>query len=228
MWKLILTAAAVLAVFSYSVIPSFVVRHMQTWRRKQSHSGEKILYLTFDDGPGKDTESLLDLLKAYDIRASFFVVAKSALKYPHIIARAAAEGHLVGIHSVHHNDALFRGNRYTYSDMAESLFALKRLGCDITYYRPPWGHLNLFTLWWVKMLNLRLTLWDVMAQDWKKNADPELICSRIMQRVYKGAVICLHDARGAEGAPAGTVAALREALPKLLENGYKFKRLDDE
>lgn len=220
-------AAVLVIVLSYSVIPSFALRYIQTKKRKKADS-DKILYLTFDDGPGgEDTEHLLDLLKEYDIKASFFTVAGSADKYPGIIDRMKEEGHLIGIHSVCHNNALFRGNKFVYSDLAKSIFTLRRLGCNAVYYRPPWGHLNVFTLGWLRRMNLRLIFWDVMAQDWSAKETPDTICSKIMRRVFPGAVICLHDGRGAEGAPARTVAALEEAIPMLLKEGYRFKRVDD-
>ncbi|EEG74714.1 polysaccharide deacetylase family protein [[Clostridium] hylemonae] len=227
MWMIAATAVLAIIVLSYSVFPSFALRYVQTWKRKRAGSG-RVLYLTFDDGPGgSDTEALLDLLKKYEIKASFFTVAESAGKYPSLIARMKEEGHLIGLHSVHHNNALFRGNRFTYTDLAQSMFALQKLGCDAVYYRPPWGHLNLFTLGWLKRLNLRLIFWDVMAQDWSEKETADTICLKIMRRVFPGAVICLHDGRGAAGAPARTVDALRQALPMLLQEGYTFKRVDD-
>lgn len=226
MW--ILAAAALLIVLCYSVVPSFALRYLQTAKRKKA-GREKVLYLTFDDGPGgKDTEDLLDLLKEYDIKASFFTVAGFAKKYPELIVQMREEGHLIGLHSVHHNNALFRGNKFTYSDLVESMFIMKKLGCDAAYYRPPWGHLNLFTLGWLRRLNLHLLFWDVMAQDWSDKETPDTICSKLMHRVFPGAVICLHDRRGTAGAPARTVEALRMAIPLLLEKGYRFKRVDED
>lgn len=108
------------------------------------------------------------------------------------------------------------------------MFILKKLGCDAVCYRPPWGHLNLFTLGWIRRLNLRLLFWDVMAHDWSDKETPDTICTKLMHRVFPGAVICLHDGRGEPGAPARTVEALRMAIPMLLEKGYRFKRVDDD
>lgn len=211
---------------SYSILPSFVLRHCQSLSRRKKGE-DKVLYLTFDDGPSEAyTETLLDLLNEYDIKASFFVVSEFARKNPRIIMRARKEGHLIGIHSVDHKNALFRGNRFAFSDLAQSILTLKELGCDVHYYRPPWGHLNLFLLHWIKKMDLKLVFWDVMAQDWAADATPSSIRRKLLGRVYPGAVICLHDGRGAPGAPGRTIEALREALPQLLREGYEFKRLD--
>ena len=75
-------------------------------------------------------------------------------------------------------------------------------------------------------MNLKLVFWDVMAQDWTADATPASIRTKLLRRVYPGAVICLHDGRGAAGAPGRTIEALRDALPQLLREGYEFKRLD--
>lgn len=221
-----MAAAAVLIILCYSIVPSFVLRHCESFQRKKKDRG-RTLCLTFDDGPSREyTDTLLDLLKKYDIQASFFVVADFALQNPDIIRRAREEGHLIGIHSVYHENALYRGNKFVFSDLAGSVFALRKLGCEVSYYRPPWGHLNLCTLYWIRRLNLRLVFWDVMAQDWAPQATAAVIWSKIMKRVYPGAVICLHDGRGAKGAPGQTIEALKKALPELLAEGYEFKRLD--
>lgn len=154
--KKMILMTALAGAFGYSILPSFGLRHCQSLRRRKNNEG-RILYLTFDDGPSEAyTEALLDLLDEYDIKASFFVVAEFAQKNPRIILRAKKEGHLIGIHSVNHQNALFWGNRFAFSDLAASIMTLKKLGCDAGYYRPPWGHLNLFILYWVKKMNLKL------------------------------------------------------------------------
>ena len=117
-------------------------------------------------------------------RHPFFVVAEFAQKNPRIILKAKKEGHLIGIHSVNHQNALFRGNRFAFSDLAASILTLKKLGCEARYYRPPWGHLNLFILHWVKKMNLKLVFWDVMAQDWAADATPASIRTKLLRRVY--------------------------------------------
>ena len=76
-----------------------------TWRRDASvlHDGKPVVYLTFDDGPIPEaTPAILDILKQYDVRATFFVVGDNIQKYPHIYARVLSEGHRVGNHTFHH------------------------------------------------------------------------------------------------------------------------------
>ena len=75
-------------------------------------------------------------------------------------------------------------------------------------------------------MDLKLILWDVMAQDWSARETANSIKEKILRRVFPGAVLCLHDGRGTAGAPGRTLEALREAIPLLLEQGYVFERMD--
>jgi len=219
-------AAGILLLLSYSVVPSFGLRFWQS-RRRRKGGGEKILYLTFDDGPSERyTGQILDLLKESKVKAVFFVVASFANAHQDLIKRMQEEGHMIGLHSTEHQSMLLRGYKFVYSDLAQSVFALRKLGCRPVYYRPPWGHVNLFTLMWVKKLELKLVFWDVMAEDWEESATPALIREKLVKRVFPGAVICLHDGRGADGAPGRTYEALKEAIPELIVQGYEFRGLD--
>ncbi len=219
-----------LAVLCYSLFPSVGLKYL--WKRKSRRrvkkgSAGKRLYLTFDDGPSRAyTGQLLCLLKQYRIKASFFVVAKFARENPDLIEWMEEEGHLVGIHSVQHKNALFRGRRFIRTDFKESVETLEGMGLRVSYYRPPWGHLNLWTLYFIRNWNLKLILWDVMANDWSAKETAESIGEKILSRVFPGAVLCLHDGRGKDGAPGRTIEALKESIPLLLEQGYSFERMD--
>lgn len=194
------------------------------WREGRA---EKRLYLTFDDGPSREyTGQLLCLLKQYGVRASFFVVAEFAGENPDLIEWMKDEGHLVGIHSLQHKNALLRSKRFMKNDFMQSMHTMEEIGCKVQYYRPPWGHLNLWTLFFVRYWNLKLILWDVMAEDWSAKETAGSIEKKLLRRVFPGAVICLHDGRGAAGAPGRTLEALRTSIPALLEQGYVFERMD--
>lgn len=217
-------------ILSYSLLPSEGMKYL--WKRRSRRKwkdgrAEKRLFLTFDDGPSREyTGQLLDLLKQYGILATFFVVEEFAGKNPEMIERMKEEGHLVGIHSVRHENALFCGRRFIRRDLEQSVASMKEMGCNIRYYRPPWGHLNLWTLYYCKQKNLKITFWDVMAHDWSAKETAKTIEKKLLKRVFPGAVICLHDGRGEAGAPGRTIEALRSALPVLIGRGYSFGRMD--
>lgn len=215
------------AAAGYSYIPSM-------WGKAKyfSMAGErdKTLYLTFDDGPHEVyTEALLDLLKAYDIKASFFVVARSAQAHPDLIKRMKEEGHLIGLHSLEHKSAMVQSPFYTNMEFEKSLKIMENLGINVKYYRPPWGHVNWFTLRNLKKYQLKKALWHVMAEDWEKDTTADEIQYKLLKRSGKGDVICLHDGRGkSEDAPKRTIEALEKTIPVWREEGYQFKLIDEK
>jgi len=183
--------------------------------------------LTFDDGPDKRyTDLLLDVLDEHHVKATFFVVAKNAQKNPEIIKRMQLSHHTIGFHSLEHKNAIFFHPRYTKKDFQDGLTILNHLDCNTTFYRPPWGHMNLFSMHFMKKHNLSIILWDVMAQDWKNDATVQSIAAKLISRTKHNSIICLHDAGensgGAKNAPLKTIEALNIAIPLLKEKGYQF------
>nr|UWI49306.1 polysaccharide deacetylase family protein [Clostridioides difficile] len=210
----------------HSIIPTYYNKLLNKDVLKNM-TGKNEIALTFDDGPDKRyTEKLLDVLKENNIKAMFFVVAKNAEKEPEIIKRMLRENHVVGLHSLEHKNAWLYSYNYVKKDFIESINIMKNLGVDVNYYRPPWGHTNIFSNQFVKKYNLKMTLWDVMAEDWSKDSTVEIIVNKLMDRTKENSIICLHDAGensgGAVGAPERTIEALKIAIPKLKASGFKF------
>lgn len=220
--KLFLFSAA--AAGSYALLPSALGKLP---RRTNRTEGSETLFLTFDDGPSpKDTPVLLDLLKKYSIQATFFVVSDFAQQYPDLIQRMKTEGHLIGFHSRAHDCAYLMTPKKTRQDFAAGIHALHKMGVSVRYYRPPWGAVNLISLDEIRTRNLHKVLWDVMAQDWEGNITTAEIVRRLRRRVFPGAVICLHDGRGTNRAPARTIQALEAMLPEWISQGYCFRTID--
>lgn len=208
----------------YSFIPAYVSK--QKFLKKEKPKG-KIIYLTFDDGPSKYTIELLEVLKKYNIKATFFFVANFAKEQKEIIEKMKKEGHLIALHSLKHKNSMLQGIYETKKDLEKSLKIMQELGIDIKYYRPPWGDANLYLLKKLRKENIKLILWNVMAQDWEGNTTEEIIANKLLTRVEDGDIICLHDGRGKNEAPYRTIKALEIAIPVFLEKGYKFKTIDE-
>lgn len=218
-----LLIAAVVAAL-YLMGPTYYYKLLYRIRRRPVGNA---IYLTFDDGPsGLYTESLLDLLKKHGVKASFFCVADFAAQNPQIIARMKSEGHLVGLHSRSHGDALFMSATKSLSDLESSLAIMSSLGADIRFYRPPWGRINLPTMFFLKKRGLKTAMWNVMAEDWRADSSADMINQKLLKRTRPHDIICLHDGRGENEAPSRTVAALEMAIPALLAGGYSFETVD--
>ena len=212
----------------YSIIPTYLMKYHWIIRdKKMAKKEEKVLYLTFDDGPDTVyTNKLLDLLDQEQVPATFFMVAEAAQGHPDIVKRMKKSGYSIGIHSLSHQSAMLFGPGRTKRDLKESRKIMGKMGIDVKEYRPPWGHLNLMSLYCIRKMHLQLIFWDVMAQDWSAKETADSICNKILRRVFPGAVICLHDGRGENGAPGRTIEALKKAIPMLKAQGYEFRRIE--
>ena len=116
--------------------------------------------------------------------------------------------------------------RQTRRDFTNGMAALRELGITPVYFRPPWGVVNWSSLRQIRRHRLRPMFWDVMAQDWKKHITKDEIIRRLQRRTQPGDILCLHDGRGAEGAPDRTIEALQVLLPHWLEQGFRFQTLE--
>ena len=187
---------------------------------------KKVIYLTFDDGPGEHTLELLDLLEEYDVKASFFVVTEFVEKYPEAVIRMKDDGHLVGLHSWRHRSALLASRDFTKESFSRSMKTLKKLGISPKLYRAPWGEINRETIRQTDRLGMERVYWTVMAEDWRGGQPAKVTAGKLLARTGPEDVICIHDGRGSNDAPARTIEALKMVLPVWKSEGYEFRTLD--
>lgn len=185
----------------------------------EDYSDQKLVALTFDDGPHPVyTERLLDGLKERNVKATFFLIGKSADKYPDLVKRMAEEGHLIGNHTMDHVQL----NHQTYEKALEQIRKSNQVISQITgqtprYIRPPFGE-------WSKELeeevDMTAVLWDVDPVDWKvKNT--ETVVKRILKNAGEGDIILLHDVYGT------SVDAALEIVDQMRAEGYEFVTVDE-
>jgi len=211
----------------YAVIPTYFYKWKQLLLPRKKNK-EKVLFLTFDDGPHREyTEQLLDLLEKNKVKASFFTVANFAKDLPEVMSRMKREGHLIAYHSLEHKDAWLKGPWYTDIDFSQANEIYQSLEMKVDFFRPPWGRVNVCTLSNVKTYGYQMVLWDTMAQDWKKDATAKIISEKLIKRARNGNIICLHDGRGKNEAPKQMLQALEEVLPIWINEGYRFATVEE-
>ena len=164
--------------------------------------------LTFDDGPGEDTEALLDVLARHRVTATFFLVGERVVEHQGVLARLVREGHAIGNHSWDHPDLrtlpldAVREQLVRTSDVIEDASGVRP-----NVFRPPYGYTSVPIEATAESLEMRTMLWDVDTTDWKRpgaDAIAEAIAS-----APPGAVVLLHDGPEDRG---GTVAAVERVL----------------
>lgn len=214
-------------ILSYSVIPTCYYKFRGTMSSKKAIN-EKFLCLTFDDGPDeKYTGKLLELLRRYNVKVTFFLIAKQIEKNHDLIKHMEEDGHTLALHSLEHKSALIKGFSYTNHDFEESLKIMNKFNIYVKYFRPPWGQFNIATLLNVKKHQLSVVLWNVIVGDWKADISADEIASKLIKQTKNKSIICLHDGRGENEAPSRTIAALEAILPIWIEQNYKFLKVDE-
>ena len=182
------------------------------WRMNRR---ERAVYLTFDDGPIPEaTPFILDTLKRFDIKATFFMVGDNVRKYPDLYERIIAEGHQVGNHTHNH----ISGFRHT---IKEYNYNIEKANAYIKsrYFRPPHGWMRTGQYAWVSR-KFKVVMWDLVSRDYAKGMTAEAIVNNVKHYVRNGSIITFHDS-------LKSIEKLHTALPESLqwlkEEGYIFK-----
>ncbi|MBQ9691159.1 MAG: polysaccharide deacetylase family protein, partial [Eggerthellaceae bacterium] len=195
--------------------------------------GEKVLALTFDDGPWPETtDQILDILKEYNIKATFFVIGNQIHDAgAESVKRAYAEGHQICTHSYSHASGSGQGVNLGYMSSEERIAEIQKgldAIADVTgkpassVIRAPGGNFSLDVWKDVENLVSAEIGWDIDTQDWSRPGIDSIVSS--LKSVTPGDIVLMHDGGGDR---SQTVAALKEALPYLIEQGYTFVTIDE-
>ncbi|MEA2175573.1 MAG: peptidoglycan-N-acetylglucosamine deacetylase [Blastocatellia bacterium] len=184
--------------------------------------------LTFDDGPSADTERVLDVLDAHNLRAAFFMVGHQVERYPQTARRVAACGHEIGNHSYSHPIYLYRGARETWRQLAHTQQVIADVtGVRARFARPPCGVRTLSYFRAARVLGLQTVQWTLAGFDWKKRT-PSQIARDVLRRAEAGSIILLHDGDSENRHDrSATVAALPLIIEGLNEKGIHIVPLSD-
>ncbi|UUZ92249.1 polysaccharide deacetylase family protein [Paenibacillus sp. P25] len=184
---------------------------------------EKLAALTFDDGPdGKYTPQVLDILKKYEVKATFFVVGTQAGKYPEILQRIHQEGHAIGNHSWDHADLTKLSAEQIDKEIRETDELIRStVGEAPSLVRAPYGAAPEALKDELKQAGRPLVGWTVDPRDWAGSPSRSIV-SNIKSHIKPGGIILLHSFGGRHGRLDNTVQALPEIIAYLKEEGYKL------
>lgn len=189
---------------------------------------EKVIALTFDDGPDpEDTPQILELLKQYEAKATFFIVGNKAEAYPELVSREIAEGHELANHTYHHTyfNRSFPENKISEEIRRAEEIIFKASGQKSHLFRPPGGYYNEALVQTARKAGYTVVMWSwhINTRDW---ATPGVskITSTVLNNVKNGDIVLLHD--WVEG-KTQTVDALKQILPELKNRGYRFVTISE-
>ena len=190
----------------------------------QGAGGEHQVAITFDDGPDpKWTPKILDILKAANAKAAFFLVGVNAEKYPGLVGRIVNEGHEIGNHTYYHPNLALAWPEHVRLELNATQLLIETItGRATTLFRPPYAAdtqpsqiSELMPLQIAQELNYLVVLENIDPQDWAKPG-ADIILQRVKQQRRDGSIILLHDAGGDR---SQTVAALPRILDWLHTRG---------
>ena len=190
-----------------------------TERNLDDFKNKKLIAFTFDDGPNTSTTSrLLDGIKEYNAKVTFFVLGSRVNSHQEVLKRAYEEGNQIGSHTYNHLNLLLLSDSKIIEEISKTDEAIKNIiGTSPELLRPPYGNVNDN----IKQLSSKYIInWNVDTEDWKLK-DRNLIKENILKNARDGAIILLHDiyTESVEGALL--------AMEELEKEGYAFVTISE-
>jgi len=187
------------------------------WNKTRS---EKVIYLTFDDGPIPDvTDFVLNTLKSFDVKATFFCIGDNIIKHPDVFKRIIKDGHAIGNHTFNHLRGWVTEDE-TYAENFKKCQELTRTNL----FRPPYGRIKKSQIALLRKINpsIQIIMWDVLSGDFDLQLAPEACYQNVIKHAGNGSIIVFHDSLKA-------FERMKYALPLTLQHlkdqGYTFNRL---
>ncbi|MDR2622843.1 MAG: polysaccharide deacetylase family protein [Dysgonamonadaceae bacterium] len=199
--------------------PPAIYRGLYRGSHWRFNTGEKVVYLTFDDGPIPEmTPWVLDLLDKYGIKATFFCVGDNVRKYPEIYQMVQDRGHIVGNHTFHHIQG-WKVDKETFLKDVED--AAKLINSKL--FRPPHGHMRL-TQYYALKKKYKVIMWDVVTRDYSRLMTAGEVFEVVKKYTRNGSIIVFHDSLKSGD-------RMKESLPRsidwLIEQGYSFRLIEE-
>ncbi len=192
-------------------------------------SKEKVIYLTFDDGPTPIiTDWVLNVLKQYNAKATFFCIGKNVEEYPDIFNKIIVDGHSIGNHTYNH----IKGWNTKTKDYIENVLKaeisieqsknISRQPSNFKLFRPPYGQIKPRQAKRLIHLGYKIIMWKVLAIDWDVSVSNATCLENVVNNTSSGDIVVFHDSIKAAN-------NMKYALPKVLEyfskKGFLFKRI---
>ncbi|SFE31353.1 polysaccharide deacetylase family protein [Flavobacterium xueshanense] len=185
-----------------------------------SNTGNTV-YLTFDDGPIPEiTTWVLEELKKFDLKATFFCIGENIDKYPEIFRKVINEGHAIGNHTFNHLNAWKTPTEIYIENIKlceEVIEKTTNYNSRSKLFRPPYGKLKTAQAKVIEKLGYEIIMWDVLSADFDTTLSKEQCLDNVLSNVKPGSIIVFHDS---EKAFKNLQYVLPKTLAFLKENNF--------
>ncbi|MBX9956183.1 polysaccharide deacetylase family protein [Peribacillus simplex] len=186
-------------------------------------TNEKVVALTFDDGPSKNVNEILPLLDKYDVKATFFLIGNEIEKYPEEAGKIAEAGHQIGNHTYSHRRMVFKSPSYIKSEIEKTDKLIKNSGYKGEIdFRPPNGKKIIGLPYYLNKNDRETITWDLEPDSYYTTASDKV--KYVKKNIKSGSIILMHpmyDDTGKE------LQAIEGILRELTNEGYTFVTVNE-
>lgn len=194
---------------------------------------EKKIAITFDDGPSEETEKILDILKKYDARATFFIWGERIKGRESILRRIKKERHEFGNHTYSHKRLWFKSREFIKKDIEKCDEELCKVGIKTNLFRFPGFKFGLNSLMICWKLNKKIIFADMISNDWlnpwlkkrynrKSPVRIEKVVKKTLLKTKNGSILNFHDYLEGIGTHKEIISIFEKIMPELEIKGFKF------
>lgn len=224
--KGIIFAVAVLVFVAAFAFGSFKLMNSRTFQLFGSivprvDTQEKVVALTFDDGPSEKTGQILDVLQGLDVKATFFLVGSSIEQFPEEAKNIAAAGHQIGNHTYSHNRMVLRSLPYISGEIEKTDALIRQAGYQgEIQFRPPNGKKFILVPYYLMKQDRTTITWDLEPNSYPDvDSSSGSIAKYVVDNAKPGSIILLHVMFDSQG---HSIGALQGIVEGLREKGYQF------
>ena len=190
------------------------------------NTGQKVVALTFDDGPSPKTDTILTILDSNCVKATFYLTGNSMHHFFSETKRIAASGHEIGNHTYSHSRLIFKSYKTIASEIERTDSLIRKAGYkkDI-HFRPAHAKKLLILPYYLEQNNRKTILWDIEPESIDKiSSDSELIANYVIENAKNGSIILLHPMYDWDNE---SIDAIEKIIQGLKNNGYEFKTISE-
>ncbi len=189
-------------------------------------SKDKVVYLTFDDGPTKETSKIVELLNDLNVKATFFLIGDNIEENIEDTKLIIENGHDVGNHSYSHDRMIFKSASFVENEIDKTNELIRNLGYEKEiFFRPPYGK-KLFVLpMYLNKINQKTVMWNIEPESYEESSkSSETIANHVKENIKNGSIILLHPMNDSTDK---ILESIRLIVEQLKLEGYSFKLLSE-